>query len=215
MSQEENQKTDPNDNIIPMPVKNMKKHLYREYLAEKRNALFASALGFLAVFGFVNHILWQSGEESSLSGGRGIASAGSRMQRTYDKDFEQQMLSLLKESTEVRFARQPDSLEQFQYGELAGQYQVKMKEGKLFAIELSQAISKVNAEYKRSSLDFLFAHSERLAVKYSRVDKISEHTADGVVSAVYSLKHQGQEVAKAHFEHNADGGAMLSFRLEP
>ncbi|MEC9283136.1 MAG: hypothetical protein VX642_10515 [Bdellovibrionota bacterium] len=208
MSQNE---TENNDNVIKMPVQNMKKALYKEHIAAKRNAVFGSAIVFLGLFGFINHIVWNSSDEAVS--GRGIASTGSGISRTYDAEFEKEMIQLLQDSKEVRFARNPDSLEQFQYGELAGKYRVKMRQGKLKSIELSNAISKVNAEYKKSPLDFLFSQSGRLAVNYNRVDKLDSSKEDGASFETYSLKLGGEEVGKAFFEHN-EAGAMVSFRVE-
>lgn len=201
-----------NDNVVQMPVQNMKKVLYKEHMLQKRNAFIGSFIVFLAMFGFANHLVWNGGEAGV--NGRGIASAdGSIIQRTYNKEFEAEMLALLKESKDISMARKPNAMEQFQFGELKGVYNLKFKRGKIQAVELNESLGYSKAEYEKSPLDFLLTHSDKLPVKYDRVDKISDEIVDGLKKVSFHLTAQGKEVAKAHFQHNKDG-KLISFQID-
>lgn len=211
MSQDEKNSKATDDNVVQMPVQNMKRVLHKEFLSQKRNALLGSFIVFLAIFGFVNHVVWQ--DPSNVVTGRGVASTGAQFQRTYDKEFEQEMLQHLQEASDVSMGRGPNSLDQFKYGELKGEYKFKLKNGKVLSLELSEAISRANAKYKKSSLDFLLTHSRHLPVEYSQVDKIESEIEDGVTKEAFALKKDGKEVGKAIFTHNQDGG-LVSFSVE-
>jgi hypothetical protein len=206
-----NETHEEKDNVVQMPIRNMKKQLYREHLSQKRLAYLGSFVAFLALFGFVNHMVMNTNESGVT--GRGIASAGSHMQRSYDKEFEAQMLGILKEAQNINMGRKPNSLDQFKYGELQGHYRLKLKKGKIRSIELSEAISRIDAKYKKSPLDFLLTHSKHLPVEYTRVDKLNSEVVDGALKESYTLKKGSKEVGVVHFEHNQDGG-LVSFVVE-
>lgn len=209
MSQNETQNEE--DNVLQMPVKNMKRVLYKEHLLQKRNALLGTFVAFMAVFGFVNHMVWTGGGDTVT--GRGVASTGVQFQRTYNKEFEAEMLSLLKNAKDVSMARKPNAMEQFQFGELKGTYNLKFKRGKIQAMKLNESLSPSKAEYSKSALDFLLSHRDKLSVEYDRVDKKTDEIVNGLKVESYALKENGREVAKAHFEHNKEG-KLVSFRMD-
>ncbi|MFK8137154.1 MAG: hypothetical protein AB8E15_02230 [Bdellovibrionales bacterium] len=202
MSQNETELNDK-DNVIQMPARHSKRLLYKDHLARRRTAVAGSTVAFLAIFSFLNHMVWQGSSEEGLS--RGVANVQSNLASLYNEEFQQSLVKKLSNSDSVSLGRSPSSIESIKYGELQGSYHLDVRAKKIWSLN-KKGDSDEAIGLKKSALEFLISYHSQIPVKYDRVDKLSKQVQDtGSTLENYQLVQNGKPIAKVEFITNAYG----------